>query len=174
MAMIDEHRKGSTNRDTLLELDSKIKVEAGNDTGSAFSQCINPYLPPYTDLTANIPAYGPGSAPRAGLTPFSSEPPIGGLYGDRSGVSPSSLVPPGDIYYQPYRCLAGHEVDITCSNCRQRDVRSPYFPYMENMEEWSHSYFDITKPIVDPIIEPLLHLPVEPSRRNAELYHLCK
>lgn len=51
-------------------------------------------------------------------------------------------------------------------------VRSPYFPYPEDCQ---NSYFGIMMSYVGSSpVEPLNSLPIEATRRNAELMHMCE
>lgn len=52
------------------------------------------------------------------------------------------------------------------------DTRSPYFPYPEDCQ---NSYFGIMTSFVgNSPVEALQSLPIEATRRNAELFHLCE
>lgn len=52
------------------------------------------------------------------------------------------------------------------------DLRSPYFPYPEDCQ---NSYFGIMSSYVEnSVVEPLQSLPIEATRRNAELFHMCE
>lgn len=52
------------------------------------------------------------------------------------------------------------------------DIRSPYFPYPEDCQ---NSYFGIMMSYVGSSpVEPLHSLPIEATRRNAELFQLCE
>jgi len=55
---------------------------------------------------------------------------------------------------------------------RQRDLRSPYFP---SPEDCQNSYFDIISTSLGrSSVEPLNYLPIEATKRNAELLHMCE
>jgi hypothetical protein len=52
------------------------------------------------------------------------------------------------------------------------DLRSSYFPYPEDCQ---NSYFGIMSSYVgNSAVEPLQSLPIEATRRNAELFHMCE
>jgi len=121
---------------------------------------------------ANIPVYGSYAGPSQSLAPSNSGTLSLAAPNDGRRWSAYEMNPGFDHPLQlGNRCTEDHKPGVECT-CNFLDAQSPYFPFPENCET---SFFGIMKTTVgNPVIDPLLNLPIEPSRRNAELYHLCK
>jgi hypothetical protein len=88
----------------------------------------------------------------------------------------SSLSDEGYAESKPILYEHANQDDSIADNETQLDLdvmdsRSPYVPDLELGET---SPFAIAKSVGNPTLEPLYNLPIEPSRRNAELYHMCR
>jgi hypothetical protein len=104
--------------------------------------------------------------------------PLHGAYQMRNASRASSVSGPVCIYsggstfeipiIGDYELQAGSAQEEDKSHV---DARSPYFPYPEDCQ---NSYFGIMMSYVGTSpLEPLHSLPIEATKRNAELMHMC-
>ena len=144
-------------RETVFELNGReSKTEEEDDSSISAVETFNPYGT--ANLLLDIPLHGAYHRRHASRTSSVSE--------DGRTTAPYSR---GSTFEIPILGddESGHEKAKS-----HVDLRSPYFPFPEDCQ---NSYFGIMSSYVgSSAVEPLHSLPIEATRRNAELFHMCE
>ncbi len=161
--MLSKSSKYSENVAELKYVETKVEEE---DLSTQAAETFNPYGT--ASLLVDIPLHGAYQIP-------SRTPSVSGATRTPSGYSQhTSFELPilGEDTDIQSRRESEHNGEGSSRSTPNVDLRSPYFPYPENCQ---NSYFGIFKSYVGSSpIEPLHSLPIEATRRNAELFHLFK
>jgi hypothetical protein len=140
--------------------ETEPKIEEEEDQNTSTIETFNPYGT--ANLLLDIPLHGAYQIRHSGRASSVS--------GPVRTPSPYS----GDSTFEIP--IIGDDGSRICSEYEEDkshvDIRSPYFPYPEDCQ---NSYFGImTSYVGTSPVEPLHSLPVDATRRNAELMHMCK
>ena len=174
--------KSSKKVETVISLEvTRPKVEESETPTSELLSSLQTYRSNKSrDLTTNVPLWGTYSLPLASRSSS-----VSGLVGSTSQDDVSTQSGRGtdlsfdfqhltrlDIAALEARKASWHKMGDHLDAIHDVDIRSPYFPYPHLSKD---SYFGIMQMHMgSSAVDPLHLLPIESSRRNAELLHMCK